>query len=57
MQQNTEIIGSYRRFGDMGVVYQVIELLDDANVKIHVLETEEETAYPLACVLADPEAS
>jgi hypothetical protein len=51
-----DIIGSIRRFGVMGVPYQVLSLLDDdpQSVLIRVLETEEETAYPLALVMDDP---
>ncbi len=56
MQQDP-VIGSYRRFGEAGTVYQVLDRLGDSIVKIHVLETDEETGYPLACALADPEAS
>jgi hypothetical protein len=55
--QQEPIIGSYRRFGEAGTVYQVIDTLDEATVKIHVLETEEETSYPLAFALADPKES
>jgi hypothetical protein len=52
--KNLEEIGSYRRFGNVGVVYQVLDRLDDHTVKIRVLETEEETSYPLEDMLADP---
>lgn len=48
------VIGSYRRFGEAGPVYQVTGTLDESLVTIHVLETEEETPYPLAQALADP---
>jgi len=53
MQENLEI-GSYRRFGSAGVVYQVLDRLDERTVKIRVLETEEETSYPLKDMLLDP---
>jgi hypothetical protein len=53
MQQES-VIGSYRRFGEAGTVYQVVDAIGDSLVKIHVLETEEETSYPLAQALADP---
>ena len=53
MEQNN-IIGTYRRFGDAGVVYQILDMLSDDTVKIRVLETDEETSYPLSKVLTDP---
>jgi hypothetical protein len=53
MQQES-VIGSYRRFGEAGTVYQVLDVLDSSLAKIRVLETDEETSYPLAQILADP---
>ena len=53
MKENTEI-GTYRRFGDAGIVYQVLCKIDDHTVKIHVLETQEETGYPISDMLTDP---
>ena len=52
--QGELIIGSYCRFGESGIVYQILDRLDDSTVKIYVLETGEETSHPLACALADP---
>ena len=54
---NDAIIGSYRRFGEVGTVYQIIDKLDNDTVKIHVLETEEETSYPIKFALKDPQES
>ena len=53
-QELPPIIGSYRRFGKHGVVYQVLSDLGAAQVKIRVLETDEETAYPLEDAQQDP---
>jgi hypothetical protein len=53
--QPESVIGSYRRFGQAGIVYQVLDMLDSSSAKIRVLETDEETSYPLAQILADPE--
>ena len=49
-----EIIGSYRRFGNEGVVYQILDAVDEDTLKIRVLETEEETEYPLENAIKDP---
>lgn len=48
------MIGGFRRFGDAGVVYQVLDMLDKDTARIRVLETEEETAYPIAKIQQDP---
>jgi hypothetical protein len=52
--QHNDIIGSYKRFGDDGVVYEVLDFIDDNNIKILVLETGEETSYPLQDAKNDP---
>lgn len=56
MTQKQEIIGSYRRFGRDGVVYQVISAADqnDTKIKIRVLETGEETLYSFEDAINDP---
>lgn len=48
------IIGTLRRFGEMGIVYQVLAIIDDSFVKIRVLDTNEETSYPLEEAFLDP---
>lgn len=53
-QEIPPIIGSYRRFGEYGVVYKVLSELGADQVKIRVLETDEETAYPLEDAYQDP---
>ena len=52
--ETQELIGTYRRFGHEGIVYQVLEALDDETLKIRVLETEEETDYPIEDAVQDP---
>lgn len=47
-------IGSIRRFGKNGILYEVLRQIDDASVLIRVLDTDEETTYPIAEVLQDP---
>jgi hypothetical protein len=48
------LLGSVHRFGPHGVLYQVVGILDDQRALIRVLETGEETPYPLRKVAADP---
>jgi hypothetical protein len=48
------LIGSVRRFGPHGVLYQVVKVLDDDRAMIRVIETGEETPYSLTKILADP---
>jgi hypothetical protein len=49
-----QFIGSVRRFGPNGVLYQVLDILDPQTARIRVLDTGEETPYPLAHIAADP---
>jgi hypothetical protein len=48
------LAGGIRRFGPHGVLYQVVRVLDDKRALIRVIETGEETPYPLDKILADP---
>ncbi|MHB8860469.1 MAG: DUF5397 family protein [Minisyncoccota bacterium] len=47
-------IGMVRRFGENGVLYEVMRPIDDSSVMIRVLDTGEEAAYPVAEVRRDP---
>lgn len=47
-------LGDIRRFEPDGVLYEVIGEARDSRVRIRVLDTGEETLYPLAKALADP---
>lgn len=48
------IAGSVHRFGKSGVLYAVLQKLDETSALIRVIETGEETAYPIADILRDP---
>lgn len=48
------LVGSVRRFGPHGVLYEVVKILDEQRALIRVIDTDEETPYALAKVLADP---
>ena len=48
------LIGSVRRFGPHGVLYEVIKILDDQRALIRVIETGEETPYALSKITVDP---
>jgi Family of unknown function (DUF5397) len=48
------LAGTVRRFGPHGVLYEVVRILDEERALIRVLDTGEETPYPLNKILADP---
>jgi hypothetical protein len=48
-------VGVIRRFGTDGVLYEVLRVMDAQTVMIRVLTTGEETTYPIAHVLTDPQ--
>ena len=52
------LIGSFRRFGPFGPVYQVIEKLRDEDndiiMKVRVVDTGEEAEYRYTHILDDP---
>jgi hypothetical protein len=49
-----ELVGTIRRFGPHGVLYEIVRILDDKRAFIRVLDTGEETSYPLGKLLSDP---
>ncbi len=55
----SSLVGAFRRFGPYGPVYEVIgdgkSGAPEALMRIPVLETGEETDYPLSDILSDPE--
>ncbi len=58
-QQPVSIVGTWRRFGPVGPVYQVIGEGDqlpngDRLMRVRVVETGEEVDYCLTKVLDDP---
>ena len=54
-KQPSSLVGTVRRFGKNGVLYEVLRQVDDTSVMIHVLDTHEETQYPIAAALRDPD--
>jgi uncharacterized protein DUF5397 len=48
------VVGSVRRFGPHGVLYEVLKILDDQRALIRVIDTGEETPYALSKISADP---
>ena len=48
------LVGHVRRFGPHGVLYEVIEILDNKRALIRVIDTGEEAAYSLDKIFADP---
>ena len=48
------LIGTTRRFGPHGVLYEIVKLLDEKRALIRVIETGEQTAYALENIIADP---
>lgn len=52
---STSLVGTIRRFGKDGVLYEVLRQVDDKSVMIRVLNTHEETQYPTVEALNDPD--
>ena len=56
----TELIGHFKTFGYFGPVYEVLSLLDSYAIEpmlhIRIIETGEETDYPVRQAIEDPEA-
>ena len=48
------LVGTVRRFGPHGVLYEIIRVLDDKSALIRVIDTGEETPYSLDKIIADP---
>jgi hypothetical protein len=48
------LVGTVRRFGPEGVLYEIIGMLDEERALIRVIETGEEAPYALDKILADP---
>ena len=58
MHKPHDLIGTWRRFGAVGPVYEIIGVgqatEDDQVVRIRVIESGEEADYKLGDVLDDP---
>jgi len=48
------IIGSVRRFGPDGILYEIKSVIDESSVLVRVIETGEEVIYPADAVHQDP---
>ncbi len=48
------IVGQFRRFGEEGPAYEVLGIVSKEKALISVVYSEEQLAYPIADVLADP---
>jgi hypothetical protein len=51
---STELIGTVRRFGKNGVLYEVLDEVNADTVRIRVIETGEETDYQKSRAVRDP---
>jgi hypothetical protein len=52
----TALIGQVRRFGVHGVLYEVLGIISPDKARIRVIETGEETFYPISKLREDPES-
>lgn len=48
-----KLVGTYRRFGDFGPVYQVVAV-HDGKADIEFPESDEKVTVPVEAVLRDP---
>ncbi|MEK9154009.1 MAG: hypothetical protein AAB798_00905 [Patescibacteria group bacterium] len=48
------LMGSVHRFGPDGILYEVLREVDDCSALIRVIETGEETTYPITDIRSDP---
>lgn len=50
------LVGSFRTFGEYGVLYEVVGIEEDASdmAQIVVVETGEKVSYPVQQLLCDP---
>jgi hypothetical protein len=49
-----DLVGSYRRFGEIGPVYEVVSITGPGKVRICLVESGEMVDYPVAEVRKDP---
>ena len=50
------LVGQFRRFGEEGPAYEVLRIVGGDQAWISVVYSQEELAYPIEHVLADPVA-
>ncbi len=53
----TDLVGSFRTFGEYGPIYQVVRPVNGQKLHVVVVQTGEELDYPTEQALLDPEAS
>lgn len=56
LDDGADLVGAYRRFGEIGPAYEVVSVVGDGKVRIVVLESGEALDYPISEVRQDPEA-
>jgi hypothetical protein len=49
-----KLVGQFRRFGEAGPAYEILRIDSKDNAWIRVVYSEEELAYPIAEIVADP---
>ena len=49
-----KLVGQFRRFGEDGPAYEVLRIESKDKAWIRVVYSEEELAYPITEILADP---
>jgi hypothetical protein len=54
-QTATELMGTFRSFGEYGPTYQVVRPVNGNKVHVVVVQTGEELDYPVEQALNDPE--
>ncbi len=53
-QLASDLVGSFRTFGDYGPVYQVVRAVNERTVHVLVVQTGEEIDYPADQAFDDP---
>ena len=53
-ETSADLVGQFRRFGEEGPAYEVLQVVDEASAMVSVVCSEEQLAYPIAHILADP---
>ena len=53
-EEAQRLVGEFRRFGEVGPAYEIVRIDSKDKAWIRVICSDEELAYPIADVLADP---
>jgi hypothetical protein len=48
------MIGKIFRFGEFGVIYKVLSIVNDTKALIEVVESNEQFEYPIERIFSDP---